>query len=167
MYDKTSKYTGEPYDLLDDKIKLFPNVFFHPGIIAGQFHAVLPRILTGRAENFYLHYINRDDTFAMAYAKLKRHFDTEANHSYYYTDWTNTTFNRTRLENPDKKLHEVLQMTLDKLQLCQRALGTDYASENSLRTTVINACRGAPELEMALFKPALECEILSPTYAHL
>jgi len=27
-----------------------------------------------------------------------------------------------------------------------------------LRTTVINACRGVPELEMALFKPATICE---------
>ncbi|KAI1002730.1 hypothetical protein K3495_g5472 [Podosphaera aphanis] len=50
-------------------------------------------------------------------------------------------------------------MTLDKLQLCQRALGTDYTGQTALRTAVINACRGAPELEMALFKPALECEV--------
>lgn len=160
MYDKTSKYTGEPYDLLDDKLKIFLNVCFHTDIQPSQFHAVFPRILTGRAENYYLHFINRDDTFAMAYMKIKRHFDTEVNHSYYYTDWTTTTFNRTRVENPDKKLHEVLQMMLDKLQLCQRALGTDFSGETTLRTAVINACRGAPELEMALFKPATECEAL-------
>ena len=62
------------------------------------------------------------------------------------------------MENPDKGLHEVLQILLDKLQLCQRALGKNFEGEDALHTTVINACRGVPELEMALFKPAVLCE---------
>ncbi|KAF1937538.1 hypothetical protein EJ02DRAFT_426545 [Clathrospora elynae] len=49
---------------------------------------------------------------------------------------------------------------LDKLQLCQRALGQQYIREYALRTTVITACRGVKELEMALYKPPLECEAL-------
>ncbi|KAI1002729.1 hypothetical protein K3495_g5471 [Podosphaera aphanis] len=53
MYEKASKYTGEPYDLLDDKMKIFLNVCFHIDIESSQFHAVFPRILTGRAEHFY------------------------------------------------------------------------------------------------------------------
>ena len=52
----------------------------------------------------------------------------------------------------------MLQILLDKLQLCQRALGKNFEGEDALRTTVINACRGVPELEMALFKPAPICE---------
>ena len=160
MYDKTSKYTSEPYDLLDDKMKVFLNVCFHIDINPSQFHAVFPHILTDRAEHFYLHFVNCNETFAVTYAKVKHHFDTEANHSHYYTDWTTTTFNRTCVENPDKKLHKVLQMTLDKLELCQRALGADYPGPTALRAAVINACRGAPELVIALFKPAIECEAL-------
>ncbi|KAF1934529.1 hypothetical protein EJ02DRAFT_471813, partial [Clathrospora elynae] len=49
---------------------------------------------------------------------------------------------------------------LDKLQLCQRALGQQYIGEYALRTTIITACRGIKELEMALYKPPLECEVL-------
>lgn len=43
---------------------------------------------------------------------------------------------------------------LDKLELCQRALGAHYDGEHHLRTAIINACRGAPELETALFRAA-------------
>ena len=123
-----------------------------------QFHAVFPRILTGRAETFYIQVVERDDSFASAYMAIKNHFDHDVHHQHYYTDWTTTTFARTRAENPEKGLHEVLQILLDKLQLCQRALGQNFEGEDALRTTVINACRGVPELEMALFKPATICE---------
>lgn len=85
---------------------------------------------------------------------IKNHFDHNVHHQHYYTDWTTTSFARIRMEIPDKDLHEVLQILLDKLQLCQRALGKNFEGEDALRTTVINACRGVPELEMALFKPA-------------
>ncbi|KAK1914254.1 hypothetical protein P3342_007500 [Pyrenophora teres f. teres] len=49
---------------------------------------------------------------------------------------------------------------LDKLQLCQRALGQQYMGEYALRTTVITACRGVREFPMALYRPSLECEVL-------
>ncbi|KAI1669680.1 hypothetical protein L13192_07139 [Pyrenophora tritici-repentis] len=89
---------------------------------------------------------------------IKNHFNHDVHHQHYYTDWTTTTFARTRVENPDQGLHEVLQILLDKLQLCQRALGKNFKGEDALRTTVINACRGVLELEMAVFKPATICE---------
>jgi hypothetical protein len=62
------------------------------------------------------------DTFLTVYTKLKNHFNTDVNHSHYYADWTTTSFVKVRRENPDKTLHEVLNIMLDKLQLCQRAL---------------------------------------------
>lgn len=39
---------------------------------------------------------------------------------------------------------------LDKLQLCQRALGPNYAGDEILRMTVLRACKGVPEFEHAL-----------------
>ncbi|KAK1916808.1 hypothetical protein P3342_004363 [Pyrenophora teres f. teres] len=111
IWDNSKKYTGDAYDLLDDKIKIFFSICWQVDIKEEEFHAVFPRILTGRAEI-----------------------------------------------EPEKGLQEVLQILLDKLQLCQRALGKNFEGEDALRTTVINACRGVPELEMALFKPALICE---------
>ena len=49
---------------------------------------------------------------------------------------------------------------LDKLQLCQRALGQQYMGEYALRTTMVTACRGVKEFAMALYRPSLECEVL-------
>jgi hypothetical protein len=158
IWDNSKKYTGDAYDLLDDKIKIFFSICWQVDIREEEFHAVFPRILTGRAEMFYIQVVERDDSFASAYMAIKNHFDHDVHHQHYYTDWTTTSFARTRMENPEKGLHEVLQILLDKLQLCQRALGKNFEGEDALRTTVINACRGVPELEMALFKPAPICE---------
>jgi hypothetical protein len=158
LWDHSNKYTGNAYDLLDDKIKIFFSICWQVDIQEEQFHAVFPRILTGRAETFYIQVVERDDSFAKAYTAIKNHFDHDVHHQHYYTDWTTTSFSRTRAENPEKGLHEVLQILLDKLQLCQRALGKNFEGEDALRTTVINACRGVLELEMALFKPANICE---------
>jgi hypothetical protein len=158
VWDNSKKYTGDAYDLLDNKIKIFFSICWQIDIKEEEFHAVFPRILTGRAEMFYIQVVQRDDSFASAYMAIKNHFDHDVHHQHYYTDWTTTSFARTRMENPEKGLHEVLQILLDKLQLCQRALGKNFEGEDALRTTVINACRGVPELEMALFKPAPICE---------
>ncbi|KAF1936666.1 hypothetical protein EJ02DRAFT_506416 [Clathrospora elynae] len=161
MWDCNKKYTGKPYDLLDDKLKIFYSICYHADIGPGQFHAVFLRILDGRAEEYYLHFVDQQmDTFLTAYTKLKNHFDTDVNHGHYYTDWTTTLFIKVQRENPDKNLHKVLDIMLDKLQLCQRALGQQYIGEYALQTTVITACRGMKELEMALYKPPVECEVL-------
>jgi hypothetical protein len=156
-FEKEKRYNGEPYNLLDDTLQIFFDICYHAGIRPGQFHAVFPRILTGHAESYYVHYC-RKDAFDIAYDKIKTHFDTEVNHTHYYTDWTTTTFSHVRRENSEKTLQEVLRILLDKLALCQRALGKDYEGDAQLRTTVMRACRGVPELELALFKPAPRCE---------
>ncbi|KAF1361880.1 hypothetical protein EJ07DRAFT_164355 [Lizonia empirigonia] len=141
MWDRDKKYTGKPYDLLDDKLKIFYSICYHADIQPSQFHAVFPRILDGRAEEYYLHFVDqRMDTFSTAYTKLKNHFDTDVNHGHYYTDWTTISFVKVRRENPDKNLHDVLDIMLDKLQLCQRALGQQYIGEYSLRTTNARFC---------------------------
>ncbi|KAK1916959.1 hypothetical protein P3342_004515 [Pyrenophora teres f. teres] len=141
MWDREKKYTGKPYDLLDDKLKIFYSICYHADIQPEQFHAVFPRILEGRAQDYYLHFVDqRADTFLTVYLKLKNHFDTDVNHSHYYADWTTISF--------------------AKLQLCQRALGQQYMGEYALRTTVITACRGVREFAMALYRPSLECEVL-------
>jgi hypothetical protein len=51
-------------------------------------------------------------------------------------------------------------LLLNKLQLCQRALGKEFMGEDALRTNVIRACRDIPELKQALFKSARGCEKL-------
>lgn len=80
MYDKNKLYSGEPYDLLEDKMRQFLSICRHAGIRPGQFYAVFPRILTGRTENFYLYHIDQESNFATTYNMIKKHFGTEVNH---------------------------------------------------------------------------------------
>jgi hypothetical protein len=70
------------------------------------------------------------------------------------------TYARARQENPDKSPHESLEAMFDKLTLAQRVLGAVYYGPEQLRTTIIRACRGCPELEQALFTPKISCEEL-------
>lgn len=65
-----------------------------------QFHAVFSCMLTGRADTFYLHYVTPGDSIAIAFNSIKAHFDTEANKAHYYNDWTITSFDKIRRENP-------------------------------------------------------------------
>ncbi|KAM4057231.1 cwf18 domain containing protein [Hirsutella rhossiliensis] len=141
-WNKDRNYTGEPYDLLDDKLRLFLSNCSHIQVKPSQFHALFPRILDGRAQRFYLDKITWATTFRQAYDIFKQHFDTEVNHVHYHTDWTTITFNSIRAQDASKTPHEVLQTLFDKLQLCQRALGR------------------IPELQYALFKPADNVEHL-------
>jgi hypothetical protein len=63
-------------------------------------------------------------------------------------------------KHSDKTFYKALNLLFNKLQLCQRALGKEFMGENALRTNVIRACRGVPELKQALFKSARGCEKL-------
>ncbi|KAM4057650.1 Dimer-Tnp-hAT domain containing protein [Hirsutella rhossiliensis] len=92
-WNKDRNYTGEPYDLLDDKLRLFLSNCSHIQVKPSQFHALFPRILDGRAQRFYLDKITWATTFRQAYDIFKQHFDTEVNHVHYHTDWTTITFN--------------------------------------------------------------------------
>jgi hypothetical protein len=51
-----------------------------------QFAAIFPQILTGKARDYYLHYISPKNDFYSAYIKIKVHFDTNVNYHYYYTN---------------------------------------------------------------------------------
>ncbi|KAM4066427.1 DUF1421 multi-domain protein [Hirsutella rhossiliensis] len=136
-WNKDRNYTGEPYDLLDDKLRLFLSNCSYP------------------TQRFYLDKITWATTFRQAYDIFKQHFDTEVNHVHYHTDWTTITFNSIRAQDASKTPHEVLQTLFDKLQLCQRALGREYAGDLLLRTTLMKACRGVPELQYALSNPPI------------
>ncbi|KAM4062459.1 DUF1421 multi-domain protein [Hirsutella rhossiliensis] len=78
-WNKDRNYTGEPYDLLDDKLRLFLSNCSH--------------IQVKPAQRFYLDKITWATTFRQAYDIFKQHFDTEVNHVHYHTDWTTITFN--------------------------------------------------------------------------
>lgn len=157
---KDRNYTGKPYDLLYDKVRIFIGYCRRLQITEDQYHAVFPDILSGRAEDFYIYHIGPDKRWDEVYNLMDTHFNTTMNHSQYWADWTTLSFVRVRKENPDKTLPEVLETLLDKLQLVQRALGEGYQGEIALRTTVVRACRAVPELEPAMINQKPTCEAL-------
>jgi hypothetical protein len=85
-FNKDDQYTGNAYDLLDDKIRIFFSLCYHEEMRPSQFAAIFPRIFTGKARNYYLHYISPKNDFYSAYIKIKMHFDTNVNYHHYYTN---------------------------------------------------------------------------------
>ena len=163
IWDKNSNYTGEAYDILDDKIRYFLDTCYTVAIKQSQFHAVFSSILSGRAKDYFVYNVNRNLTFAEMYTMMKTKFDTEVNKTQYHTDWSLMTYSTLKVEksNIGKTNLEVLQALLDKLQLCQRALGLGYMGENQLIAATQRVCRGVSELEFALFTPTTTFEELS------
>lgn len=148
VWDKDYNFTGDLFDFLDDKVRAFLRHCYYMNIRPGQFHAVFSYILTGRAKLYYFDHVSRNDTFAATYSKMKSKFDPAIHRNYYFNIFSFTTFDSVRQENSDKGPSEVLQLLLDKLESCQRALGPGYPNE--LRDAVLSACWGSPELEYAL-----------------
>lgn len=166
-WDKSQNYSGKAYDILDDKIRYFLNICLAAHILPSQFHAVFPTILTGKAKTFFLYEVSQDIniSFAIMYMKIKKHFDTEINHRIYYQDWTTITFNSVKQcqVNDGQKDDDlsILDILLDKLQLCQRALGPAYSGEQHLIMAAVRACRDVRAFTQALWVPASSFEDLS------
>ncbi|KAK5637235.1 hypothetical protein RRF57_012947 [Xylaria bambusicola] len=128
-WKKERNYSGEPYDLLYDKARLFIDACRRLGITEDQYHAVFPCILEGRAEDYFIYNIGPDRTWSEIYRTMDTHFNTNTNHNQYWADWTTITFARMKEEHPDSPPHEVLDLMINKLQKAQRALGASYQGE--------------------------------------
>jgi hypothetical protein len=85
-FNKDNQYTGNAYDFLDNKIRILFNLCYYEKMRPSQFAAIFPRILTGKARDYYLHYISPEDDFYSAYIKIKMHFNTDINYYHYYTN---------------------------------------------------------------------------------
>jgi len=154
-WKEEDKYTGDQYDLLDEKVRMFYSICRSADILPEHFHVVFPYILKGRAREHFMHKVNGTNaTFAQIYQALQNRFDTDANRMHYYTDWTIINFKRIKKEHPEMTHRQVLDKLVNSLERCQRALGEkDAGSDFTLRIALIIACRGVPELAMALYRP--------------
>ena len=75
IWDKNSNYTGEAYDILDDKIRYFLDTCYTVAIKQSQFYAVFSSILSGRTKDYFVYNVNQKLTFAKMYIKIKTKFD--------------------------------------------------------------------------------------------
>jgi hypothetical protein len=157
-WDKEMNYSGKAYDILDDIVAIFLERCHDLGIRLSQLHGIFPCILTGAAKRYYINHIPRKTTFAGIYRMLERRFDNGINKDRYYADFTTLTYETLRSdpENQGKLPGEVLQLLFDRLQLCQRGLGTTGTprDDEQLRMTVTRAVGNMPELQKALLREA-------------
>ncbi|KAH7002531.1 hypothetical protein EDB80DRAFT_867533 [Ilyonectria destructans] len=153
-------YTGEVYNLLDEKVRYFLNTYANIGIRESQFHAAFNYILDGAALDFYSYQISPKMTFAEIYWALHHHFETEVNRKHYHSNWTTVTFLSIKTLNPTGTNLEVLDQLLSKLKKYQQVLGASFIAEDQLVSATIRACRKVQKFEFALYTPAQTFEQL-------
>lgn len=117
-------------------------------------------MLSGRAKTYYMHHVGQNASFAHAYNAIKTYFDTDSNHRVYYQDWTSTTLKGVLRNNPGKTLVKAVEILVEKLHLCQRALGNAYKGQEHLVAAVTRACQDSPEMSDALSDPTTIFETL-------
>ncbi|RKF95959.1 hypothetical protein GcM1_072001, partial [Golovinomyces cichoracearum] len=70
MWEHSPKYTGQAYDIFDDKVRSFLRICYNLNIQPQHFHSLFPRVLAGEAQAFYMDYIPKSATFYTQYTKL-------------------------------------------------------------------------------------------------
>ncbi len=157
LYTDERRYGGDLYDVLDSKLRIFQDSCRKVGIEEGQYADAFSIMLKSRAATFYY-----DKLIGCSYDKMihdiREHFETDEVKQQYLSEWRECTLSRVIAENPSLSKLECLNKLLDKLRTIQRGLDTSYHSDTSLRDQAINACRGIPECNLALFAPAKNYE---------
>lgn len=153
--DDKKKYGGEPYDILNTKLKIFYDLCQKCGLPDDKLELGFSTMLKGKALDFYFEKIDRQiDNFVDMVASLRMHFETEETRQRYLTEWRETNLLRTIKKNSDKTRLECLELMLDNLRAAQKGLSERYQADHVLRDQALNACYGVPECHLALFKPA-------------
>lgn len=153
---------GAAYNILDDTVRQFQLSCSQIDIAPSQLHAVFRMKLSGAAQKWSLYSLSNSAKFCDMYLVLKNHFDTSINHSRYHNNWTSITFQSARNDKEcvEKDLPGVSYFLLNRLELCQRALGNSYFGEQQLIAATLRAVQGVAELKPAIFKPAMRYEQL-------
>lgn len=159
LYSDDKRFGGEIYDVLENKLRIFYDCCQKIGIGDDQYANAFSVMLKGRASTFYYDkLIGNHYTFEKMIYETRCHFETEEKRQQYLTEWRETTFARIIEKNSDSSRLECLEKLFDKLQTIQRGLDISYQSDLTLRDQVINACRGIPECNLALFNPSASYE---------
>jgi hypothetical protein len=154
-----NKYSGELYDILDIKLRVFYDCCKKVGLQENQYHDAFSAMLKHSASDFYYDNImGKTNDFRTMIAMTKAHFETKENRQLYLTEWRETTLLRIIASNPAKPKMECLQLLIAKLRKVQRGLSQDYQADYNLRDALVNACSGVEECRLALFNPATTFE---------
>jgi len=88
IYNKDNKkYGGDPYDILETKLRYFYDCCAKLGVIDSQYYLAFLVILKGRAADFYYDKITgRNYSFQKMVWIMKQHFEIEENQQRYLTE---------------------------------------------------------------------------------
>jgi len=173
VYNDDKKFSGEKYDVLDAKLKIFFDLCDKIGIPEGLYHMVYSTMLRGEAEkHYYKHIARRGYTFKRMIIETKKFFHTPENEQMYLNEWRSTTYKEVIRANPDKDLAQCLTILLDKLQKIHTGLSADYKGDYNLTAQLANACQGVKACNIALMKrestfESLKAELQSAVGLHM
>ena len=165
LYTQEQKYSGEKYDILKTKIKVFNDLCSKVGIIdKAQFKTALSIMLTGRALQYYYDHIAPQAptlTYDAMLDKLRTYFNTPQAHQMYLSEWHDTTLRKVTTTYPDKGPQECLEIVINKMNTLYQALSQDWGesyNQHVLAAQLLNACRGIEATTLACMKPAATFE---------
>ncbi|TQS38944.1 hypothetical protein Golomagni_00540 [Golovinomyces magnicellulatus] len=93
------------------------------GARSGQFAGLVPHILDGRVKDFFRSEIGTIATFAQLYLALKDRFETITQRDNYRNEWNLIKFEDIKRDNPDKTTEEAIDVILNMIRKCRKALG--------------------------------------------
>jgi hypothetical protein len=97
------KFTGEIYDILNTKLRVFYDYCAKVGLLDIQYYNAFSVMLKGRVVTFYYNNLSgKDYSFKNIILKTKIYFETEENRQLYLSEWKVITFSKTIIDNSDK-----------------------------------------------------------------
>jgi hypothetical protein len=110
------KFTGEIYDILNTKLRVFYNYYAKVGLPNTQYYNAFSVMLKGRAAIFYYNNLSdKDYNFKNIILKTKIHFETEKNRQLYLSKWKIITLSKIIINNSNKTRLKCLQILFDTL----------------------------------------------------
>lgn len=79
IWDKNLNYIGKTYDIFNDKIWYFLDLYCIIVIKQSKFHAIFSLILTDQTKDYFVYNVNWNITFAEMYTKIKTKGYTKVN----------------------------------------------------------------------------------------
>jgi hypothetical protein len=103
------KFTGEMYDILNIKLRVFYNCYVKVGLPNTQYHNAFSIMLKGRAAIFYYNNLSgKGYGFKNMISKTKIYFEIEENRQLYLSEWRVITLSKIIINNLDKTRLECL-----------------------------------------------------------
>ncbi|KAK1914262.1 hypothetical protein P3342_007508 [Pyrenophora teres f. teres] len=164
VYSEEEKFSGDKYDVLNNKIVIFKDHCGKVGITTdAQYKLAVSTMLKGKASAYYYNYIaplNLD--YESIIKRLGEYFHTSENYQMFLSEWRTIMLKDVIANNPDKTLTQCLDMVIDKLQLLHQAMTQQNGpSERALANQLISACQGVEACSAVLIRPASTFEAVA------